>query len=340
MVNCMYVTIPQTYTIAQINSHVDNTITRSNYINGECPVCGEGESRGKKKRFFYFLNDDYMYCHNCNLSWTPYWWIKEVTGMSFKEIKADIFNYTGEDIQFELMQIRSDDTEKEFELPDLPGECVNLRNPQQMKFYNDNFIVKKAKKYCEDRRLFTAINAPKHLYVCIKDNYHNNRLVIPYMEDNNKIGCYVSRSLLDNDKRAKYLIKFNSDKPIFNFNKIDESYPYIFLFEGQIDSMFVKNGVAISGIHLTNKQEKLIDSYFPFHKRIWVFDNYRNEGSEVRKKIVEKLKSGETVFLYDDEFSNFKDLNDFCTKKEKDFVDPSLILNSSYTGNKGILKMS
>ncbi len=280
-----------------------------------------------------------MFCHNCNKSWTPYWWIKEVTGMSFKEIKQDIFDYTGEDLQFELVRSNSLVEESAFELPELPGECVNLNNIQQMKYYKDNFIVKKAKKYCEERRLFTAINSPKHLYVCIKDAYHNNRLIIPYLGNNNKIDCYVSRSLLDNDKRAKYLIKFNSDKPIFNFDKIDNDFPYIFLFEGQIDSMFVKNGVAISGIHLTNNQEKLVDSVYPFHKKIWMFDNYRNEGPQVREKIVQKLKSGETVFLYDGEFSDYKDLNDYCTKKEKDFVNPSLILDSSYFGGKGVLRM-
>ena len=145
---------------------------------------------------------------------------------------------------------------------------------------------------------------------------------------------------MNSDDKAKYLLKFNSGKPIFNLNKIDENFPYIFIFEGPIDAMFVKNGVAISGVSMTEEQEQTLNSLFPFHKRIWVFDNFRHESNEVKDKIKQKLKENEMVFLYDGDFDIFKDLNEYCVRKNLDSVNPDLIIKGSFKGFEGLLKLT
>lgn len=328
--------LPQSYTIDKFYTYSNKVRESQSYLNGCCPICREGNSWGSKRRLFYFLNHDYFYCHNCGCSWTPISWIKEVTGMSFKEIKEDLKHYDY-DPKFKLFVESSEN--KVFEMPVLPGECVNLKDDLQLKYFSSYEIVKEAYSYCSSRRLFTALNSPKTFYCCLNDKYHGNRLVIPYYNEKGKIESYISRKLLNTDFKAKYLIKFGSKKPIFNLYKIDENFPHIFLFEGQIDSMFLKNGVAISGVHLTEEQDSELTKLFPFHERIWVLDNYRFEEAEVTKIIAEKLKKREKVFLYDDDFKNFKDLNEYCVKKEQDFVDPALILNSCYSGEKGLIKL-
>jgi len=327
--------IPQSYTIAKFFSYAGNATQSRNYLNGSCPICHEGKSWLKKKRLFYFINDDRLFCHNCGRSWNPYFFIKEVSGMSFKEIKKDIIDYTGDD-EFTL---EFNFTEKEVkELDPLPGECVNLGDINQLNFYKDNLTVKLCKQVCDERRLFTALNATKTYYAAISDRYHRDRLIIPQYHGN-KIESYISRSVMRNDDRPKYLIKFNSLKSVFNIDKIDPDFPYIFLFEGWIDSMFIKNGVGISGTYLTEHQENLINSQYPFHQIIWVLDNYKIESEEVRKIIVDKFKEDESVFLYENDFSTFKDLNQFCVEKKQDFIDPALILDSVYKGKRGLLKL-
>lgn len=331
-----FMELPQSYVIDKFYSFSYNVRETTNYLNGCCPICSEGSSWGKKTRLFYFKKDDYLYCHNCFRSWTPYFWVKEATGLTFKEIIKELKGYV-HDFKYQLVLDKQEETS--FELPSLPGECVNLKDELQLKYFSKYDIIQKAKKYCEQRRLFSAINSPKTLYCCLNDKFHGNRLIIPYYDNNSKITCYTSRALLDNDTKGKYLLKFGSKKPLFNSCKIDENYPYIFLFEGQIDSMFLKNGVSISGTKLTTEQEYILTSEFPFHNKIWILDNFRFEKKQVIEIIKEKLQKNETVFLYDNEFSEFKDLNEYCIKKEQDFVDPALILKSCYSGQKGLVKL-
>lgn len=285
---------------------------------------------------FYFLDEDYIYCHNCSRGWNTFFWIKEVTGMSFKQIKDELKDYSS-DSNFKLIVDHIE--EKNFELPTLPGECVNLKDDLQLKYFSNYPVVKKAKDYCFERRLFTALNSPKTFYCCVNDKFHGNRLIIPYYNSVGKIESYISRKLLDNDSKAKYLVKFGSKKPIFNLDKIDENYPYIFIFEGQIDSMFVKNGVAVSGVLLTEEQEQILTRDFPFHNKIWVLDNYRFEKKEVLEVIKEKLVKGETLFFYPNDFAESKDLNEYCVKKGLDFVNPDLLISGSLKGDRGILKL-
>ena len=330
--------IPESYVTSKFYALAGEAESSRNFYRAGCPICKEGKSWGKSKRLYYFPSEAYMFCHNCNQSWTPYFWIKEVSGMSFHEIKKEIFDYTGEDLEFELVQSKRSE-EQLFAVPALPTECVDLNNKLQLDYYKDNHVVKAAIQYCQSRRLFTAINAPKTFFACINDYFHRNRLIIPYYDSGGRIVSYTSRKLFDYDNKAKYLIKINSDKPIFNFNKIDPNFPYIFIFEGPIDSMFVKNGIAISGIHMTDKQRRQLNELYPFHQVIWCIDNFRFEDSKVRAKIKEKIVEGERVFMYDGDFAEFKDVNEYCTQKNLDFVNPDLILNSSYTGNSALLKL-
>lgn len=330
--------IPSSYTISKFMQYAGKPTSNRSYYNGSCPICREGKHWQKKKRLYFFPSANYLYCHNCSRSWLPYFWIKEVSGMTYHEIVADMKDYMGDDINYTFINT-SQKEEEIFQVPDLPGECVNLSDPTQVKFYKNNKIVQLAFNYCKQRRLFTALNAPKSIFVCIEDTFHKNRLVIPYYQ-NNKIVCYVTRQLLDTDTKAKYLIKFNADKPLFNFDKIDVNYPYIFIIEGPIDSMFLKNSTSITGIHLTAVQEKLLTSSFPLHEHIWVYDNPKFEDAIVVKKITDKLKDGEKVFLYDGDLAEFKDLNAYCTQKNLDFVNPDLIVAGSYTGNVGLMRIN
>ena len=223
--------LPRAYIINKFHSYSTFIRETSSYLNGSCPSCHEGDNWGKKRRLFYFFNDDYLYCHKCSSSWTPYFWIKQVSGMSFNQIKEELKDY---DYDFKYKLFIEKAEERHFNLPTLPGECINLKDRLQIEYFSNYPIVDIAIDYCKSRRLFTAINGAKTYYVCINDKFHGNRLIIPFYDETGKVCSYISRKILDSDTKAKYLIKFGSDKPIFNIDKVDEDYPYIFIFEGQI----------------------------------------------------------------------------------------------------------
>lgn len=332
--------LPKSYTISKFKSFVHGIEQTGTYLRGACPICHEGKSGKNKKRIYYFIYDDYIYCHNCSISWSPYFWILEVSGMSFKEIRDDVKDYSGEEIGYDEIILSDHKNEKQlYEIPQLPADCINLKDDTQLKYYHKESIVKLALNYCQKRRLFSAEFAPKTYYVCINDYFHKNRLIIPYYGLDNKLESYISRDLLGKDSKPKYLIKFNSEKPIFNIDKIDPSYLYIFIFEGAIDAMFVKNGVAISGTSLTDYQYKQIKSTFPFHKMIWCMDNYKMEKEEVRNKIQKKIKEGELVFLYLNEYESYKDINDYCVAKKMDSVSTESILQNTFSDLTALMRL-
>jgi hypothetical protein len=331
------VEIPASYTISKFRQYCGKTVQTSKYLNGSCPICREGKSWGRKRRLYYMFQGDYLYCQNCSGSWTPYFWIKEVTGMSWSDIKKEVEEYTGDQIIF--TDFSQPSAEYSPDIPVLPGECVNIGDPNQLRYYIENPVINKAIDYIRKRRLDTALFSPKTYYVCLNDKYNKNRLIIPYFDEYGRIETYIGRTFLPNDERRKYQLKFNSPKGVFNLNKIDIDFPYIFPIEGPIDTMFLRNGVGISGTSMTTNQEERINAVHPEHKKIWVFDNQRTEGEEVRNKIVDKIKEGETVFMWEEEFENYKDLNVYCVEKKLDQVDPALIEKYSYSGERALLRL-
>jgi len=329
--------IPQKYIESKIFTYSCNVTINRDSINGCCPVCREGNSWGKKKRMFYLLKEDYFYCHNCSRSWTPYFWIKQVCGLTYNEILEDIHNngYTTQT----FLDLTADCEKFVPTVPDLPGETVNLSNETQLSYYSEDRNLIRLASYIKNRKIDTATYSPNSLYYCVNDRYHSNRLLIPYTDDKNKIIFYTSRTFLPKDDRPKYLAKFNAEREIFNLNKLDISLPYVFILEGEIDAMFLKNSIAIGGLNFTDYQFDKLQAKHPFHKKVWVFDNYKKESDHVKKKIVETLKAGEDVFIWENEYSEYKDFNDYCVKKNLDHIDPDSVLKHVYTKGKGLLRL-
>lgn len=304
--------------------------------NAECPYCHEGKSAGRKRRFFYIPDQDYAYCHNCNESKSGLDFVKDMTGMTFSEIMVESDNnaQTVEDI------IKKASNAKKPNLNSLPVDSINLFDSNQVSFYKENKVVKDALTFINERRLNTAVNKPKALWLSLTDYVHKNRVVIPFYSDNNKIDYYQSRALYPEDiNRAKYLSKANSDKGIFNLDKVSADIDYIFLQEGPIDAMFLRNSIALAGIHPTDIQLDTITSKFPFHTIVYVLDNQWLDKTSY-KVTKELLDKDQCVFLWPKELNRFKDLNELCIHTKKDEINPEFIIKHTYCGVKGLLNYS
>ena len=301
-----------------------------NVFNGECPVCKEGKSSGRSRRLFYFPNKEYLYCHNCSKSWKPLEWVKEVTNLSVPEIiKRN--RAKQEDSSVFIPKVSTEN--KPIVIPDLPENSIDITDPTQLNFYQTSSVVSKAVKYCEERRLFTAINSCKKFFISLEDKYHKNRLIIPFI-NNNKIVCYQTRSLYPN-QTPKYLTKIG-EKELFGFQNVSETIPYVFIFEGPIDSMFVKNGVAMASLSPTESQQKQLNSLIGY-KQIYILDNDKNN-KETSKKIEKYINEGKTIFIWPEELKAFKDFNEVCVKQNKDEFEWTLIIKNSFSGPQAKIK--
>jgi hypothetical protein len=239
--------------------------------------------------------------------------------MSIPEIKTEISTQKN---SFEI-DIKKQLPSSKRILADLPYDSINLNDPLQLSFYQKNELIDKALNYIRGRKLDTAINKSKNLFLSLKDFIHKDRLFIPFYDENKKIIFYQTRCL--DDSQPRYLGKQNSEKTIFNIEKIDPSLDYIFLLEGPIDAMFIKNGVGVAGINLTNLQKEQLSRY-PLHQRIWVLDNPRIDSTS-NNKIQELISKEEKVFCWNNQY---KDLNEWCVSENINEIQPDIILNSLY----------
>lgn len=290
--------------------------------NAGCPICREGKSLGSKKRCFFYPETKTFYCYNCNQSWSAVSWIKKVTGLSFADIAEEIaMGDFSKEIDVDCISGLSSIIKKP-SLPALPYDSINLYDSQQQEFYRNEKYVALALDYIKKRRLDAAINRSNKLFISLTDKTHKNRLCIPFLNRSGKTIFYQTRSLVD-DGTPKYLGKYNSDKTLFNIEKIDADYPYIFIFEGPIDSMFVKNGVSGAGLVLSGQMKKQLKE-FPLHKKIWVLDNPLIDKT-AREKTEELMEEGENVFVWPKNY--YKDFNQWAVEEELDEIDMMKIIS-------------
>lgn len=330
--------LPQDYIIQNIYSYCKRPTYKKyqGVYNAECCVCNEGNSSGSKRRLFYFPAEHYFYCFNCSRSWNEINWLQEVSGKQYFEILKESKQFNG---STNLVDMLSSQVEVKvpIKVPSIPEDSVDICDDQQCDYYKGTSqyrVLETALNYCNTRKLFTAVNRPKSFYISFNDYVHKNRLIIPFYSESGKIESYQSRVLIG-DEYPKYLTKFG-DKCLYGENNIDSSIPYIFVFEGPIDAMFVKNGVAIGGSTLTEKQETFLNKCFG-QEIIFVYDNDKNN-KEMDKKIQTLIKQNKKLFMWPKELQKFKDINEICCSLDLNEFPYKFIVENSFSGIEAQLK--
>lgn len=329
--------IPVNYILDVIYRNCKRVKPKSHTVfNFECPVCGEGKSSGKKRRGYFFVKENYFHCQNCQRSWSVADWIMEVEGITFKQLLKDAGEY--DNTIGELIEKQATNSIKTKQ-HSLPYDSINLSDPFQVQYYKDNKEVEICLKYIKNRRLNTAINRPKTFYISLSDRIHRNRLCIPFYDIKGKIVYYQTRALFEKDEEiAKYLSKKDTEKTLYGINNISSSLEYIFIFEGPIDSMFCTNSCAACGLSLTEKQQEQLDKYRLYNK-IWVLDN-QLENKDVFEKYDEIIDRGENIFIWPEEFKEFKDINELCVSTNRDYISPKFFINNTLKGMSAKLKLN
>ncbi len=320
--------IPRNYCLHTFLKYANKPKKSGDSYVGGCPICHEGKSWGKKQRGVYIPNENYFYCYNDEEGYSPYQWIQRVTNWSYQQILKDVIDFSGKDF-LERVETEQFHVASHVQLA-IPPDSIDLTDPIQVSYYSDNKFVQSALSYIKHRRLDTAVNRCDKYFISLSDPIHRNRLIIPFIH-NGKVEFYQSRSISDQDPRPKYLGKFGS-KPIFNIDKLDPSIPYYFNFEGPIDSMFVKNAVASSGVVLTEMQRTQLSCYDMMMKRIWVLDNQRLDAT-AREKSVELAQTGDLVFVWPYALRNYKDINELAQKTGKDEIPYRLFVDNALSGD-------
>ena len=316
----------------------------TNTYEAGCPICREGSSWLKKSRCYYIVDKSIICCHNCGWYGKPLKWIQEVTNQTYEEIIKEVKTY--DVLPSDILQ-----EELPSELPKnlhkLPLDCINLFDTHQTDYHKDSIVVQKALELIKRRRLDTAVNRPKSLWLSLTDKVHKNRLIIPFYNEQGEIIFYQSRTIIEqaNNKLPKYLSKINGEKSLYNLNEHSFDYDNIFIFEGPIDAFFVRNGTAVAGIQenssnmFSTLQQSQINS-FKTYNRVWVLDSqWQDDASRTKTKRL--IDAGETVFIWPEKVGTiYKDINDACMAANIDEISPKFILSNAHSGLKAKLLMS
>ena len=138
--------------------------------------------------------------------------------------------------------------------------------------------------------------------------------------------------------------KLNSDKTMFNYDQVNPSLDHIFITEGPIDSFFIKNSVAVAGIQekskqsLTSVQKSQLDKMF-LMQHVWVLDSQWLDPTS-RSKSEKLLEIGACVFIWPENIGKkFKDINDICVNFDINHISSKFILDNTYCGVKGTIKL-
>ena len=336
--------IPEDYVLQKFYEHAGYPKHKksTNVHEAGCPICQEGHSWGKKRRAYYIPKESIICCHNCGWYSKPLKWIMEVARMTYDEVMYEV--HTGDYKYIDMSPQRMTKVVQKYTSESLPRDSINLLDQTQVDHFKasgtprEKHILNKIFEFVNRRRLLTAVNRPKALYVSLTDVVHKNRLCIPFYDKSGKIVHYQTRGVLSEDlqSRPKYLSKINSSKTLFNYDNIQNDTDILYIFEGPLDSFFVQNSVALAGIQensssmVTSAQKQMLNSK-SLLKHVWVLDNqWLDQASYIKTK--QLVESGENVFLWPSSLKQYKDYNDLTIHYGLDEISSKMIAANTYSG--------
>ena len=277
-----------------LNSNFPDVFETSDYYNIKCNVCGDSDKDIYKKRGFILKNKDpwVYYCHNCQESTTVVKWMKEHYTVNYKNLMIDVMKNKRDDPRY-------DDQEYGFHRKKTSSERDERDDTKGFKS-----LLKFADcvEYCENRKI------PKEVYskwyYCVTGIYYG-RIIIPFRNDKGKIYFYQARSF-NNKNGVKYLSRFGDNLSIYNYYNIDHD-DYVPVLEGPIDSEFVDNSIAVTGLKLKSEELNGIKK-----TRIILYNDKSGY-----KEAVKLLKKRKWVFNWKKFLKDYpcdgivKDVNDF-----------------------------
>ena len=318
--------------------------------NFRCHYCGDSDkSRSKTRGYILEKASDKLlyYCHNCGKS--------TAFGNALRDIDPLMYNeYSLEKIK-ELGEIRSIKPvveEKQFksDMSRFSKTRLDLfAKKHEWRKISSLPVNHPAKQYVENRKIPAELHH-KLFYVTkymsmvntVKPDKFSSaalkhdepRLVIPFLDAEGRIFAFQGRSF-DPKSQCKYItIVIDESMPrIFGLDNLQRLEDTIVL-EGPIDSMFLRNAIALGG-----GENSDIERVVSKEKAIFVFDN-EPRSKDTIKRIDKAIDAGFRVFLFP-EYVKSKDINDMIQKEGYDSEQlRSMIVRGAVSGMLAKLQLS
>lgn len=306
--------------------------------NCRCPLCGDSQKSKIKARGWFLEKDNsaIYYCHNCGAS----------MGLrKFLEVQQPaLYNEYVTDSLLEKKKLNDYGSKKE-EVK--PLDTLVQKKPKFLKGTSPLLKIKKVsslaphhpvKKYIAKRKI--PVNQHYRLYYAPKFNKWVNtilpdklneehdepRLVTPFIDESGNLFGFAGRSF-DPKAGLRYItIMIDEDKSkIFGLDKVDFNRKY-FVTEGQIDSLFLSNSIAMAGADGNAHGLKNLEN------AVFVFDN-EPRNKEIVARMQKVIDRGHKIVIWSERLQELgKDINDLVVNGIKP-VDVEMILDqNTYSG--------
>jgi len=310
--------------------------------NFRCHICGDSQKNKLKARGYLFAqNGEYFYrCHNCSASLNFKQFLNSLDPIMADEFSKEKFmEKTG-------LVATAKPVEKDI------GKFIQ---PKFIKYTALNTLKKVSqldpahpvKRYVVSRKIpstmhFKLFYAPKFktfVNTLIPDKFDTDkddfvdepRLIIPFVDQNQQLIGFQGRNF-SKDGIRYITIMLDSTKPkVYGLEGVDFNEKF-YVFEGPIDSMFIKNSIAMAGSSL----DRLLDK----HKSnaVIVFDN-EPRNVEIVKTIEKYIQLGYNVVIWPSHIQQ-KDINDMVLAGVQP-VDLKLIIdNNTFRGLTALVKFN
>ena len=312
--------------ILLLSNTLDKFKEKNGTFNCRCPICGDSQ-KNKHKARGYFLSKQGVYkyfCHNCGATRTVENFLKEIAPNLLQEYKLEVLKE-----KQEVLDVLNPD-----KLPDLPSAVDDAADVMSKYSSKPSFTDLNKRPFTELKKISSLThNHPAHVYIrsrMIPSPYHykifyvengyewakkwlpekftsefkgkDPRVVMPMCDKKGKCFGAVARGILPTQQRYLKMVWSEDSGFVYGLESVDIAKT-IYVVEGQFDSMFLPNCIAVGSMHFD-----LIKKHLPDQDVVIVLDNEpRSPGTA--GQMLKAVERGYKVCVWPSHIKE-KDIND------------------------------
>ena len=260
--------------ILLLSNTLDQFKEKNGTFNCRCPICGDSQKNKHKARGYFLVKQgEYkFFCHNCNATRSIENFIKEIAPSLYQEYKLELLKESNSEVAPVVKESFS--SKPSF-------SELNKKPFKELKAISQLHHNHAAVQYIKSRmipsnyhyKLFYVENgyewAKKWLPEKFQSEFKGNdpRVVMPMCDKKGKCFGAVARGLLPTQQRYLKMLWTEESGFVYGLDTVDIAKT-IYVVEGQFDSMFLPNCIAVGSMHFD-----LIKKHLPDQDVVIILDN-------------------------------------------------------------------
>jgi hypothetical protein len=312
--------------------------------NFRCPICGDSHTSKSKARGYVYERKGGLYfrCHNCGASMGIGNFIKQQDPEMYKEYVLEKYK-DGSTGHGRVSEKKTPEKMFDFSAPkfskktSVPEKIDGLIRIDILPVEHNVVQYLQVRQIPKSKynRLYYTSNF-KEWVTSLSPKYENlpddeERLVIPYYDQNGNLFAAQGRSLDAKNKLRYITVRFDEETPkVYGLSTWDKTQKTI-IVEGPIDSLFLKNCVAMGGADIPYEM-------FDKSNTVFVFDN-EPRNKEIVDRIDKVIERGFEVCFFPDAVEQ-KDINDMIIAGASSEQLMKIIEKNTYSGLSATAKLT